>query len=74
MNENENTEEVTQELHETGVEGEAVESSNSFIKNVALFFASPFIALAYAAALPFVGLYQFTKLSHESRVRKQSSK
>lgn len=47
---------------------------NSRIKNVALFFASPFIALGYVIALPFVGFYMFAKLGHEAYTRKQSTK
>ncbi|MDT8319337.1 MAG: response regulator [Xanthomonadales bacterium] len=35
-------------------------------KNIALFFAAPFIALAYIVALPFVGFYMFVKLAHEA--------
>ena len=34
-------------------------------KSVALFFAAPFIGLAYAVALPFVGLYMFINLGVE---------
>ncbi|MGB5291400.1 MAG: hypothetical protein WBN41_08115 [Lysobacterales bacterium] len=71
MTNRETTAESTKELHESVTEGQAGKSSDSWIKNAALFFASPFIAIAYAMALPFVGFYQFTKLSHEARVRKQ---
>jgi DNA-binding NtrC family response regulator len=39
---------------------------NSVIKNIGLFFASPFIALGYVIALPFVGFYMFAKLGHEA--------
>ena len=35
-----------------------------FAKNVGLFFAAPFVALAYIIALPFVGFYMFTKLGY----------
>lgn len=35
-------------------------------KNVGLFFASPFIALGYVIALPFVGFYMFVKNAHEA--------
>lgn len=38
----------------------------NWLKNVGLFFASPFIALAYVIALPFVGFYQFVKLGREA--------
>jgi len=70
MQKTEHIEEAIQKPQEpTGEEGSA-NSSDSFIRNAALFFASPFIAIAYAMALPFVGFYQFTKLSHESRVRR----
>lgn len=71
MNDHENSEEMRQEAQDSATKEQVADSPNSFMKNVALFFASPFIALAYAAALPFVGLYQFTKLSHETRVRLQ---
>lgn len=71
MNSRENTEKPTKELDESVTGGESGKSSDSWIKNAALFFASPFIAIGYAMALPFVGFYQFTKLSHEARVRKQ---
>lgn len=37
------------------VRTEAVESGNT-VKNVALFLAAPFIGLAYAVLLPFVGI------------------
>ena len=36
-------------------------------KNIGLFFAAPFIALGYVIALPFVGLYMFSKLAMEAR-------
>lgn len=39
-------------------------------KNVGLFFAAPFIALAYVIALPFVGMYMFVKLGREAFVNK----
>jgi len=41
-----------------------------FAKNVGLFFASPFIALAYIIALPFVGFYMFTKLALEANSKR----
>ncbi len=42
-----------------------------FVKNVGLFLVSPFIALAYITALPFVGFYMFTKLAMEAHAKKQ---
>jgi CheY-like chemotaxis protein len=45
-----------------------------FFKNVGLFFAAPFVALAYVIALPFVGFFMFAKLAHEAyRKGRQSS-
>lgn len=41
-----------------------------FLKNVGLFLVSPFIALAYVFALPFVGFYMFAKLVLEARANK----
>jgi hypothetical protein len=35
---------------------EAPEAGGGVLKNIALFFAAPFIGLAYVVALPFVGL------------------
>lgn len=43
-------------------------------KNVGLFFASPFIALAYVIALPFVGFYMFAKLGREAYAKKHLNK
>jgi len=40
-----------------------------FAKNIGLFFASPFIALAYVAALPVVGFYMFVKLAKEAKAK-----
>lgn len=40
------------------------------LKNIGLFFASPFIALGYVIALPFVGFYMFVKLAREARAKK----
>jgi len=42
----------------------------SLAKNIGLFFASPFVALAYVIALPFVGMYMFTKLAIEAKAHK----
>ena len=38
-----------------------------------LFFAAPFIALAYVIALPAVGFYMFAKLGIEAYQKKKSS-
>jgi len=40
------------------------------LKNIGLFFAAPFIALAYVVALPFVGVYMFSKLAIEAKAQK----
>ena len=39
----------------------AAEARESVAKNVALFFAAPFIGLAYVLAFPFVGVYAIAK-------------
>jgi CheY-like chemotaxis protein len=44
-----------------------------FAKNVGLFFASPFIALAYVVALPFVGFFMFAKLALEARAKTRAN-
>ena len=48
----------------------SAEKPNGFLKNVFLFFISPFVAIAYAAALPFVGFFMFSKLGHEANRRR----
>ena len=45
----------------------APKREHGLLKNIGLFFASPFIALAYVIALPFVGMYMFAKLAREAR-------
>jgi len=42
-----------------------------FVKNVGLFLVSPFIALAYIIALPFVGFFMITKLALEAHAKRQ---
>jgi len=44
-----------------------------FAKHVGLFFASPFIALGYVIALPFVGFYMFAKLALEAHAKKHAA-
>ena len=51
----------------------APKASNSVAKNIGLFFASPFIALGYVIALPFVGFYMFAKLGREAFIKKHMS-
>lgn len=43
-------------------------------KNVGLFFAAPFVALAYIVALPFVGFYMFAKLAHEAYQKRHANR
>ena len=82
VNDAEKVEEVMPEIHETvepaevavASEAEAPKAPNSRLKNVGLFFASPFIALGYVIALPFVGFYMFVKLGREAYAKKQLSK
>jgi|GEM_PF-1198942 len=46
-------------------------TTRHFLKNVGLFLVSPFIALGYVFALPFVGFYMFTKLVMEAQANKR---
>ena len=48
---------------------EAPKKERSLVKNIGLFFASPFIALAYVIALPFVGFFMFSKLAMEAKAK-----
>lgn len=82
VNDAEKAENLNQEIQETvepaevavASEAEAPKAPNSKLKNVGLFFASPFIALGYVIALPFVGFYMFVKLGREAYAKKQMSK
>jgi DNA-binding NtrC family response regulator len=79
VNDAEKAEDVKQEITETvehtvEPEVEAPRKAHGMAKNVGLFFASPFIALGYVIALPFVGFYMFAKLGREAWAKKQMSK
>jgi len=82
VNDAEKAENLNKEIQETvepaevavTSEAEAPKAPNSKLKNVGLFFASPFIALGYVIALPFVGFYMFVKLGREAYAKKQMSK
>jgi CheY-like chemotaxis protein len=50
-----------------------VQKAGRFARNVGLFFAAPFIALAYVVALPIVGFYMFAKLGHEAYTKRRRS-
>lgn len=52
------------------VKSSALKTAGKFAKNVGLFFAAPFIALAYIIALPAVGFYMFAKLAYEAYQKK----
>ena len=67
-------EEVVEEVVPEVVEVETLKAVNSRAKNIGLFFASPFIALGYVIALPFVGFYMFAKLGREAYAKKQLDK
>jgi CheY-like chemotaxis protein len=58
---------------ESVIEAEVPKAKNSVAKNIGLFFASPFIALGYVIALPFVGFYQFAKLGREAFIKRHMS-
>lgn len=66
--------EEVEAVAETPVEQAERGKVATFFRNVGLFFASPFIALGYVIALPFVGFYQFAKLAHEAYRKSHPSK
>ena len=45
-------------------------SAGLFVRNVGLFLVSPFIALGYVIALPFVGFFMFARLAKEAYAKK----
>jgi CheY-like chemotaxis protein len=65
---------VTENEEKAEIKAETPKAINSMAKNIGLFFASPFIALGYVIALPFVGFYMFVKLGREAWAKKQMSK
>ena len=71
---NEEVHEAVEAAIENELQAEAPKTVNSMAKNVGLFFASPFIALGYVIALPFVGFYMFAKLGREAWAKKHLSK
>jgi len=50
--------------------GEKLRNAGLFARNVGLFFASPFIAIAYVIALPFVGFTMFVRLALEAHAKR----
>ena len=52
---------------------EAAEERESVAKNIALFFAAPFVGLAYIIAFPFVGVYALMKWGFRSRAKDSAS-
>ena len=54
-------------------DNDVLRKTGNFAKNVGLFFAAPFIALAYIIALPFVGFYMFAKLGYQAWTKKHPS-
>ena len=54
-------------------DADVLKKTGAFAKNVGLFFAAPFIALAYIIALPFVGFYMFAKLGYKAYTKKHPS-
>jgi len=46
----------------------AVEEKENVAKNIALFFAAPFIGLAYIIAFPFVGLYAIARMGVKAMI------
>ncbi len=55
------------------VSSSALQTTGRIAKNIGLFIAAPFIALAYVIALPVVGFYMFAKLAIEAYQKKKSS-
>ena len=64
-------------IEATAAEPEVVEFKGwrkalRIVRNIALFFAAPFIALSYIIALPIVGFYTFAKLAVEAWQKKRA--
>ena len=48
-------------------------TAGHFLKNLGLFLVSPFIALGYVIALPFVGFFMFTRLALEAYAKRRAT-
>lgn len=74
------TTEAPEEIAEINIEGSVqaekesgeLKKPRNLLKSIGMFFASPFIALAYVIALPFFGFYQFSKLAVEAFSKKRT--
>jgi CheY-like chemotaxis protein len=55
------------------VKNSSLHTVGKFARNIGLFFAAPFIALAYIIALPAVGFYAFARLGLEAWQKRHSS-
>ena len=56
---------------DVAVPAPAVEGKPNIAKNVALFFAAPFIGLAYMLAFPFVAMYAIGKFGYKAFTAKK---
>jgi DNA-binding NtrC family response regulator len=61
--------EVTKAANNMG----ALRKAGVLAKNAGLFFAAPFIALAYIIALPAVGFYMMAKLGYQAYAKRRQS-
>jgi len=52
----------------------AAQPQESRIKNIALFLAAPFIGLAYAVMLPFVGMVMLARIGGQALMKKKAAK
>jgi hypothetical protein len=52
---------------------EALKKERTLVKTIGLFIATPFIALAYVIALPFIGIYHFAKLALQAYAKRRPS-
>ncbi len=55
------------------VAGNKLRKAGLFARNVGLFFASPFIALGYVIALPFVGFTMIARLALEAHAKRHAN-
>jgi hypothetical protein len=49
----------------------ALKKERTLVKTIGLFLATPFIALAYVIALPFIGIYHFAKLALQAYAKRR---
>lgn len=65
----------TEQMHDSDKGAKrARRSPGRIARDIALFLAGPFVAVAYIIALPFVTFFMFVKLAHEAYQKRHAAR